>query len=235
MRKDTKFLLLSFSACQQLALAGAVVFWYFRKPTDSPVATAICKLLKYHLGSAAKGSILITLFKIPRLILTYFYAKWVIIRVENSPNHFRREIKFSIFVFRVIDWRRVATRVLNALNVVCKRASVASGFSKSLFDIWITMLILWLVRKLCFCLENWREPFSIPLWINYELSLFSFCFLAIENINFCPAAGVVSCIKISFKNIQLSNLLKSLHHLFSLSIFFCFFLILKGLERFDGK
>lgn len=62
-------------ACQQLALAGAVVFWYFRKPTDSPVLTAIGKLLKYHLGSAAKGSILITLFKIPRLILTYLYAK----------------------------------------------------------------------------------------------------------------------------------------------------------------
>lgn len=62
-------------ACQQIALAGAVVFWYFRKPTDSPVITAICKLLKYHLGSAAKGSLLITIFKIPRLILTYLYAK----------------------------------------------------------------------------------------------------------------------------------------------------------------
>lgn len=64
-------------ACQQLALAGAVAFWYFRKPTDSPVIMAIGKLLKYNLGSAAKGSILITIFKIPRLILTFLYAKWV--------------------------------------------------------------------------------------------------------------------------------------------------------------
>lgn len=71
----TKNIRFALSACQQLALAGAVAFWYFRKPTDSPVLTAICKLLKYHLGSAAKGSILITLFKVPRLILTYLYAK----------------------------------------------------------------------------------------------------------------------------------------------------------------
>lgn len=62
-------------ACQQLAIAGAVAFWYFRKPTDTPVLTAISKLVKYHLGSVAKGAFLITLFKVPRLILTYIYAK----------------------------------------------------------------------------------------------------------------------------------------------------------------
>lgn len=62
-------------ACQQLAIAGAVAFWYFRKPTDSPVLHSISKLIKYHLGSVAKGSLLITIFKIPRLILTYLYAK----------------------------------------------------------------------------------------------------------------------------------------------------------------
>lgn len=67
------------SACQQLVLAGAVAFWYFRKPVESPVATAFCKLMKYHLGSAAKGSILVTLFKVPRLILTYLYAKYVLL------------------------------------------------------------------------------------------------------------------------------------------------------------
>lgn len=62
-------------ACQQLTIAGAVAFWYFRKPTDSPVLTAISKLVKYHMGSVAKGSFIITIFKIPRLILTYLYAK----------------------------------------------------------------------------------------------------------------------------------------------------------------
>lgn len=62
-------------ACQQMAIAGAVAYWYFKKPTDTPVLHAIAKLVKYHLGSIAKGSFIITLFKIPRLILTYLYAK----------------------------------------------------------------------------------------------------------------------------------------------------------------
>ncbi|XP_060801052.1 choline transporter-like 1 isoform X2 [Amyelois transitella] len=62
--------------CQQMTIAGAVSHWYFRGPNaHSPVLYSIGKLLKYHLGSVAKGSFLITLFKIPRLILTYLHAK----------------------------------------------------------------------------------------------------------------------------------------------------------------
>lgn len=55
---------------------GKLFFRFRRKPTDSPVLHAIAKLVKYHLGSVAKGSLLITMFKVPRLILTYLYAKW---------------------------------------------------------------------------------------------------------------------------------------------------------------
>ncbi|XP_068158543.1 choline transporter-like 1 [Drosophila tropicalis] len=62
-------------ACQQFALAAAVAFWYFGKPTTTPTVYAIGKLIKYHLGTVAKGSFVITIFKIPRLILTYLYAK----------------------------------------------------------------------------------------------------------------------------------------------------------------
>uniref|UniRef100_A0A1I8Q928 Choline transporter-like protein n=1 Tax=Stomoxys calcitrans TaxID=35570 RepID=A0A1I8Q928_STOCA len=62
-------------ACQQFALAAAVAFWYFDKPTTTPTIYAIGRLVKYHLGTVAKGSFIITIFKIPRLILTYLYAK----------------------------------------------------------------------------------------------------------------------------------------------------------------
>lgn len=62
-------------ACQQFALAAAVAFWYFDKPTDTPTIYAISRLVKYHLGTVAKGSFVITIFKIPRLILTYLYTK----------------------------------------------------------------------------------------------------------------------------------------------------------------
>lgn len=65
-------------ACQQMVIAGSVAHWYYRNKYNnraSHVTYAICKLLKYHLGSVALGSLLITIFKIPRLILTYLHAK----------------------------------------------------------------------------------------------------------------------------------------------------------------
>ncbi|KAK5650228.1 hypothetical protein RI129_001257 [Pyrocoelia pectoralis] len=65
-------------ACQQMVIAGSVAHWYFRDKYNnrgSHVTYAICKLLKYHLGSVALGSLLITTFKIPRLILTYLHTK----------------------------------------------------------------------------------------------------------------------------------------------------------------
>lgn len=65
-------------ACQQMVIAGAVAIWYFdggKKSVGSPVLTSISNLVSYHLGSIALGSLLITILKIPRLILTYIYAK----------------------------------------------------------------------------------------------------------------------------------------------------------------
>ncbi|XP_077285195.1 choline transporter-like 1 [Arctopsyche grandis] len=64
-------------ACQQMTIAGAVSHWYFRgsHADSSPVIYSAKNLMKYHIGSVAKGSFLITLFKIPRLILTYLHTK----------------------------------------------------------------------------------------------------------------------------------------------------------------
>ncbi|XP_046681197.1 choline transporter-like 1 isoform X2 [Homalodisca vitripennis] len=65
-------------ACQQMVIAGAVARWYFNKDkVDSkpPVWTAYRHLISYHLGSMALGSLLITLLKVPRLILSYLAAK----------------------------------------------------------------------------------------------------------------------------------------------------------------
>ena len=65
-------------SCQQMIISGAVAHWFYRekfKNEQSHVSYSVCKLFKYHLGSVAKGSFLITLFRIPRLILTYLYNK----------------------------------------------------------------------------------------------------------------------------------------------------------------
>ncbi|XP_063922141.1 choline transporter-like 1 isoform X2 [Zophobas morio] len=63
--------------CQQMVIAGAVAHWFYRHKykDNSHVSYSICKLIKYHLGSVAIGSLLITIFKIPRLILMYLHEK----------------------------------------------------------------------------------------------------------------------------------------------------------------
>lgn len=60
--------------CQQMTVASSVASWYFTRDKSTltcPIGNSIIRTAKYHLGSVAKGSFLIVLFKIPRLILAY--------------------------------------------------------------------------------------------------------------------------------------------------------------------
>ncbi|XP_054649065.1 choline transporter-like protein 1 isoform X3 [Dunckerocampus dactyliophorus] len=67
----TEFIL----ACQQMTVAGAVVTYYFTRDKKRlpawPIVRAALRLLRYHVGTVAKGSFIITLVKIPRLLLIY--------------------------------------------------------------------------------------------------------------------------------------------------------------------
>ncbi|XP_063044119.1 choline transporter-like protein 1 [Engraulis encrasicolus] len=64
-------------ACQQMTIAGAVVTYYFTRDKGrlpiTPILSSVLRLLRYHLGTVAKGSFIITLVKIPRLILMYVH------------------------------------------------------------------------------------------------------------------------------------------------------------------
>ncbi|XP_023668251.2 choline transporter-like protein 1 isoform X2 [Paramormyrops kingsleyae] len=64
-------------ACQQMTVAGAVVTYYFTRDKSkmpaTPILTSLFRLVRYHLGTVAKGSFIITLVKIPRLILMYIH------------------------------------------------------------------------------------------------------------------------------------------------------------------
>ncbi|XP_067839716.1 choline transporter-like protein 1 [Heptranchias perlo] len=66
-------------ACQQMIVAGAVVTYYFTRDKSNlpatPILSSVCRLIKYHLGTMAKGSFIITLVKIPRLVLMYIHNK----------------------------------------------------------------------------------------------------------------------------------------------------------------
>ncbi|VEN34311.1 unnamed protein product [Callosobruchus maculatus] len=65
-------------ACQQMVIAGSVAHWFYRHKykDESHICYATGKLVKYHLGSVALGSLIITIFKIPRLILMYLHETW---------------------------------------------------------------------------------------------------------------------------------------------------------------
>ncbi|XP_064927174.1 choline transporter-like protein 3 isoform X8 [Columba livia] len=64
-------------ACQQMTIAGAVVTCYFNRnkniPPPHPVLSSISVLFCHHLGTAVKGSLLITILRIPRIVLLYLY------------------------------------------------------------------------------------------------------------------------------------------------------------------
>ncbi|XP_077589171.1 choline transporter-like protein 1 isoform X2 [Stigmatopora nigra] len=71
----TEFIL----ACQQMTVAGAVVTYYFTRDKKRlpswPIVRAALRLLRYHVGTVAKGSFIITLVKIPRLLLIYVHRQ----------------------------------------------------------------------------------------------------------------------------------------------------------------
>ncbi|XP_038124980.1 choline transporter-like protein 1 [Cyprinodon tularosa] len=66
-------------AFQQMTIAGAVVTYYFTRDKSQipalPVVSSMMRTTRYHLGTLAKGSFIITLVKIPRLILTYIHSQ----------------------------------------------------------------------------------------------------------------------------------------------------------------
>nr|XP_043874663.1 choline transporter-like protein 1 isoform X3 [Solea senegalensis] len=69
----TEFIL----ACQHMTVAGAVVTYYFTRDKNrlplTPILSSILRLLRFHLGTVAKGSFIITVVKIPRLLLMYMH------------------------------------------------------------------------------------------------------------------------------------------------------------------
>ncbi|KAK6493938.1 choline transporter-like protein 1 [Huso huso] len=65
-------------ACQQMTVAGAVVTYYFTRDKANltlPILASVFRLFRYHIGTVAKGSFIITLVKIPRLILMYIHSQ----------------------------------------------------------------------------------------------------------------------------------------------------------------
>ncbi|XP_040607882.1 choline transporter-like protein 3 isoform X2 [Mesocricetus auratus] len=64
-------------ACQRITIAGAMTTCYFNRnqsdPPAHPILSSLSILFCYHQGTAVKGSFLITLTRIPRVILMHIY------------------------------------------------------------------------------------------------------------------------------------------------------------------
>ncbi|XP_035307888.1 choline transporter-like protein 3 isoform X2 [Cricetulus griseus] len=64
-------------ACQRITIAGAMATCYFNRnqsdPPAHPILSSLSILFCYHQGTAVKGSFLITVTRIPRVILMHMY------------------------------------------------------------------------------------------------------------------------------------------------------------------
>uniref|UniRef100_A0A2K6SQH3 Choline transporter-like protein n=1 Tax=Saimiri boliviensis boliviensis TaxID=39432 RepID=A0A2K6SQH3_SAIBB len=64
-------------ACQQMTIAGAVATCYFNRsqndPPDHPILSSLSILFFYHQGTVVKGSFLIPVVRIPRIIVMYMH------------------------------------------------------------------------------------------------------------------------------------------------------------------
>lgn len=64
--------------CQRMTVAGAMVTCYFNRnqndPPARPILSSLSTLFCYHQGTAVKGSLLLTVTRIPRVILMYIYS-----------------------------------------------------------------------------------------------------------------------------------------------------------------
>ncbi|KAF2901064.1 hypothetical protein ILUMI_05120 [Ignelater luminosus] len=122
-------------ACQQMVIAGAVAHWYYRHKyqNDSHVTYAICKLIKYHLGSVALGSLLITIFKIPRLIMTYLHAK-LQGRKDKGSECAKCTLKCCICCFYCLE-RFIRYLNHNAYTVIAIDGSNFCSAAKTAFEV----------------------------------------------------------------------------------------------------
>ena len=80
-------------ACQIMIVSGAVSTWYFTQEksamgccsTRMPILTAYLRLICFHIGSVALGSLTIAVVQFARIILVYIDAK-----MRGSKNELAR-------------------------------------------------------------------------------------------------------------------------------------------------
>ncbi|KAF7243490.1 Choline transporter-like protein 3 [Varanus komodoensis] len=157
-------------ACQQMTIAAAVVTCFFNRNKSElpshPVLSSISILFCYHLGTVVKGSLLITIVRVPRIILLSIYN--ILKTKENACA--RCMLKCCCSCFWCLE------RGLSHLNQVLLSAIV-------------------LCRGLIFCIENLKMKIEVPInkilacngfWTM--ISRNAYTATVINGTNFCTSA-----------------------------------------------
>ncbi|XP_071964392.1 choline transporter-like protein 1 [Antedon mediterranea] len=77
-------------ACQQFVIASAISIWFFTRDKSTlgwPILRSVGRVLRYHLGSIAFGSLLIALVMFARFVLGYIQSK-----LKGSQNELLKYI-----------------------------------------------------------------------------------------------------------------------------------------------
>lgn len=114
-------------ACQQTVIAGAVASWYFCKDRTAlvwPLGRSAARLVLYHLGSIALGSLLIPVCRIPRLALLAFQHWTRGRRGRCSGTELRCFNRFSHNAYTVVAIR--GTSFCSAGHTACSVLSESS-------------------------------------------------------------------------------------------------------------
>nr|XP_013800690.1 PREDICTED: choline transporter-like protein 1 [Apteryx mantelli mantelli] len=192
-------------ACQQMTVAGAVVTYYFtrekRNLPFTPILASVNRLICYHLGTVAKGSFIIALVKIPRMILMYIhtqlkgkesaFARYVLKAcicclwcLENCLTYLNQ----NAYTATAINSTNFCTSAKDAFVILVENAlRVAAINTVGDFMLFLGKILIVCSTGLAgFMLLNYQQDYTIWVLPLIIVCLFAFlvahCFLSIYEI-----------------------------------------------------
>uniref|UniRef100_A0A3Q3E5V3 Choline transporter-like protein n=1 Tax=Hippocampus comes TaxID=109280 RepID=A0A3Q3E5V3_HIPCM len=148
------------TALGQVTLAGAFAsyYWAFKKPDDmppNPVLSSLARTLKYHTGSVAFGSLILSVIQIIRVLLEYLDQK-----LQGARNKYTQ---FLLKCMKCFFWcLETCIKFLNR-NAYIMIAIYGKSFCTSAQDAFMLLLrnIVRLEIIICFC-SHWKQNASFP-------------------------------------------------------------------------